>query len=146
MSELSASKPNLADFCCGPTTKKPPHGANAPTVECLASIVNLPGVVVYQRVVTADEKIHYTYISDGCRELFGASAETILSNPDALLERHSAEYKTKFRERLVAASRSLTTWDVEASIVASDGPTKYTHANAPPERQADGSVLWTGKI
>ena len=106
----------------------------------------MPGVVVYQRVVTTDEKIHYTYISDGCRELFGASAETILTDPDALLERHSAEYKTKFRERLVAASQALTTWDVEASIVASDGQKKYTHAIAQPERQADGSVLWTGII
>ena len=29
----------------------------------LASLASLPGVVVYQRVVTPDEKIRYTYIS-----------------------------------------------------------------------------------
>ena len=118
----------------------------APSAECLASIANLPGLVIYQRVVTPDEKIHYTYISDGCRDLFGVSAQTILSDPDALLQRHSDEYKIKFHERLVEASKSLTTWDVEASIVANDGSKKYTHAIARPERQSDGSVLWTGII
>jgi diguanylate cyclase (GGDEF)-like protein len=117
-----------------------------PSAECLSVLAGLPGVVVYQRVVTPDEQIRYTYISEGCRDLFGASAEQILSDPDALLDRHSADYKAKFRERLVKASKALTTWDVEASIVDRDGRKKYTHAIAKPERQSDGSVLWTGII
>src|SRR5581483_11566245 len=70
----------------------------------------------------------------------------IISNPDALLGTHSDEYKAKFKERLIAASKSLATWNVEASIVGKDGSKKYTHAIARPERQDDGSVLWTGII
>jgi len=114
--------------------------------ECVAALARLPGVVVYQRVVTPDEDIFYTYISEGCRDLFGVSPEQILSNPEALFGRHSDEYKAKFKERLIAASRSLTVWDVEASIVSKDGRKKYTHAIARPEKQPDGSVLWTGVI
>ena len=114
--------------------------------ECVAALARLPGVVVYQRVVTADEDIFYTYISEGCRDLFGVSPEQILSDPEALFGRHSDEYKAKFKERLVAASKSLTVWDVEASLVSKDGRKKYTHAIARPEKQADGSVLWTGVI
>ena len=37
-------------------------------------------------------------------------------------------------------------WDVEAEIVTRDGKRKYTHAIARPQKQADGSVLWTGVI
>jgi diguanylate cyclase (GGDEF)-like protein len=103
-------------------------------------------VVVYQRVVTPDEKIRYTYISEGAQDIFGVSPAEILSDPEALFGRHSDEYKAKFRERLLAASKALTTWDVEASIVTRDGRKKYTHAIARPERQPDGSVLWTGII
>ncbi len=114
--------------------------------QCFASLSGLPGVVVYQRVVTPDEQIRYTYISEGARDLFGVSPGEILSDPEALFGRHSDEYKAKFRERLLAASKSLTTWDVEASIVTRDGRKKYTHAIARPERQPDGSVLWTGII
>ena len=47
---------------------------------------------------------------------------------------------------VLAASKSLTPWDVEASIVSRDGSKKYTHAIAKPEKQPDGSVLWTGII
>ena len=112
----------------------------------VASLSTLPGVVLYQRVVTPDEQIRYTYISEGARELFGVSPEEIVSDPHALFGCHSAEYSAMFRERLLAASRSLSIWDVEASIVARDGRKKYTHAIARPERKPDGSVVWTGLI
>src|SRR5712672_2969999 len=110
------------------------------------ALAKLPGVVIYQRLVTPDGQIRYTYISEGARELFGVSAEEIISDPKALFSCHSADYSAKFRERLLAASKSLTSWVVEASIVSRDGRKKYTHAIAQPERQADGSVLWTGVI
>jgi diguanylate cyclase (GGDEF)-like protein len=105
----------------------------------------IPGVV-YQRVVKPDGEIRYTYISDGARDLFGASPEEILADPDALFKTHGPEYKAKFRERLLAASKALTIWDVEATLVTPNGRKKYTHAIARPTRQVDGSVLWTGVI
>src|SRR3979490_1888472 len=110
------------------------------------ALAKLPGVVIYQRLVTPDGQIRYTYISGGPRELFGVSAEEIISDPKALFSCHSADYSAKFKERLLAASKSLTSWDVEASIVSRDGRKKYTHAIAQPERKPDGSVLWTGVI
>jgi diguanylate cyclase (GGDEF)-like protein len=114
--------------------------------ERFAALVSaIPGVV-YQRVVTPDSQIRYTYISEGARDLFGVSPEEILSNPEALFKTHSPDYKAKFRERLLAASKSLTMWDVEATLVTPDGRKKYTHALARPTRQEDGSVLWTGVI
>jgi diguanylate cyclase (GGDEF)-like protein len=110
------------------------------------ALAKLPGVVIYQRLVTPDGDVRYTYISEGARELFGVSAAEILSDPKALFSCHSADYSAKFKERLLAASKTLTSWDVEASIVTRDGRKKYTHAIAQPTRKADGSVLWTGII
>ena len=106
---------------------------------------SLPGVV-YQRRVNPDGDIRYTYISESAKELFGVSAEEILSNPKALFSTYAPEYGERFRERLLQASKDLTKWDVEASIVMPDGTQKYTHAIATPDRQEDGSVLWTGVI
>lgn len=106
---------------------------------------SLPGVV-YQRRVSPDGDIRYTYISESAKELFGVSAEEILSNPKALFSTYSPEYGDSFRDRLLQASKDLTKWDVEASIVMPDGALKYTHAIATPDRQEDGSVLWTGVI
>ena len=116
------------------------------TNEFFTALAKLPGVVLYQRVVTPDERIYYSYISEGARDIFGVSAEEILSNPDALFSTHGSDYREKFRERLLTASKSLTTWDVEASLVTRDGRKKYTHAIARPDRKPDGSVVWTGII
>jgi len=112
----------------------------------VASLSGLPGIVLYQRVVTPEGQIRYIYISEGALDLFGVSPEEIVSDPNALFGCHSPEYSAMFRERLLTASKSLSIWDVEASIVARDGRKKYTHAIARPERKSDGSVLWTGII
>ena len=106
---------------------------------------SLPGVV-YQRVVKANGDISYTYISESAIDIFGISAEEILSNPNALFDSYSPEYREKFRNRLIKASKEMTKWDVEASIILPDGSIRYTHAIASPRKQSDGSVLWTGVI
>ena len=110
-----------------------------------ALAANIPGVV-YQRMVTPDGEIRYTYISDGAKELFGVSPEKILSDPNALFDCHGERYRETFRENLLEASRDLKMWDVEASIVTKDGERKFTHAIARPHRNADGTVLWDGVI
>ena len=105
----------------------------------------IPGVV-YQRAVTPDEQIRYTYISDGAEDLFGVSPQEILEDPNALFDCHGEGYRETFRDRLLEASKKLEIWDVEATISARDGSTKYTHAIAKPLKQADGTVVWNGVI
>ncbi|MGL4243504.1 MAG: putative bifunctional diguanylate cyclase/phosphodiesterase, partial [Beijerinckiaceae bacterium] len=105
----------------------------------------IPGVI-YQRVVSPDGQIRYAYISENAFDLFGVTAQKILSDPEALFAHYGAEYRSTFRQKLIEASRDLTLWDVEATIQRPDGQVRYTHAIARPNRQADGSVVWTGVI
>ncbi|MGI9508497.1 MAG: sensor histidine kinase [Geminicoccaceae bacterium] len=106
---------------------------------------NIPGVV-YQRVVRPNGDIKYTYISDAAKDLFGVAPEEILSNPQALFDCHGPDYYATFRDRLLAASRNLKLWDVEATIITREGTRKFTHALARPHKEADGSVVWNGVI
>ncbi len=108
-------------------------------------VANVPGVV-YQRKVTPEGEIFYTYISDGAKDLFGLTPEEVLADSQALFNCHGPEYREGFRERLLASSKTLSLWDVEAQIITAKGETKYTHAIARPHREADGSVLWDGII
>ncbi len=105
----------------------------------------IPGVV-YQRLVTPDGDIRYTYISEGAKDLFGVPAEEVMADPQALFDCHGPEYRATFRERLLEASRKLEMWDVEAQIITRDGEEKWTHAIARPHRLPNGSVLWDGVI
>ena len=106
---------------------------------------SIPGVV-YQRIVTPDGDIRYTYISEGARDLFGVSPEEILKDPNALFDIFTPEYHATFREKLLTAARGLKMWDVEASIITREGQRKYTHAIARPSKQEDGSVVFDGVI
>ncbi len=105
----------------------------------------IPGVV-YQRIVKMDGDIRYTFLSDGARELFGVEPADVIENPDVLFRTYSKDYRKTFRARLLKASKTLTKWDVEATINLPDGSTRTTHAIARPEALPDGSVLWTGVI
>ena len=105
----------------------------------------IPGVV-YQRLVSPDGQIRYTYISESAYDLFGVTAERILGDPEALFQHYGPEYRKHFRQRLLDASRDMTLWDVEAEINRPDGQKRYTHALARPHKEPDGSVLWTGVI
>ena len=118
------------------------HSADERFTSLAASI---PGVV-YQRLVTPEGHIRYTYISEGVRDLFGVAPEEVLADPQALFNRHDPSYAATFRERLLSASRTLEMWDVEATIISRDGKQKHTHAIARPHQQRDGSVLWNGVI
>ncbi|MGI9417014.1 MAG: sensor histidine kinase [Geminicoccaceae bacterium] len=106
---------------------------------------NIPGVV-YQRVVRPNGDIRYTYISDAAKDLFGVAPDEILSNPQALFDCHGPDYYATFHDRLLAASRTMQLWDVEATIITRDGTRKFTHAIARPHKEADGSVVWNGVI
>jgi diguanylate cyclase (GGDEF)-like protein/PAS domain S-box-containing protein len=106
---------------------------------------SIPGVV-YQRRVRPDGDIRYTYISDSAGDLFGVSAEKIIADPEALFQHYGPEYRKTFRERLIKASQDMQMWDVEATVIRPDGTKRFTHAIARPNREADGSVLWTGVI
>jgi signal transduction histidine kinase len=110
-----------------------------------ALAASIPGVV-YQRRVSPDGEIRYTYISEGAYDLFGVPAEEILADPKALFACHGPSYREDFRERLLEASKTMTIWDVEAEIISRDGKRKWTHAIARPKRMPDGSVLWDGVI
>ncbi len=116
------------------------------TDRSLASLsASIPGVV-YQRAVHPDGEIRYTYISENAEDLFGVTSERILNDPEALFRHYSPEYRQSFRQKLLKASEEMTLWDVEATILRPDGETRYTHAIARPQREDDGSVLWTGVI
>ncbi len=110
-----------------------------------ALAATVPGVI-YQRVVTPEGSIRYSYISENAYDLFGVSAQTILTNPEALFAHYGKEYRETFRQKLLQASRDMSLWDVEATIQRPDGEVRYTHAIARPTREPDGSVVWTGVI
>src|SRR5436189_45550 len=76
-----------------------PEGALG-SADGFSALAKLPGVVIYQRLVSPAGSVRYTYISEGAADLFGVSPEEIISDPQALFSCHSQEYSARFKERL----------------------------------------------
>ena len=106
---------------------------------------NIPGVV-YQRTVSPEGEIRYSYISKAAEDLFGVSPDEIINNSTALFDTYGPDYRKNFSERLIQASREMTMWDVEATIIDREGQKKFTHAIARPSKRPDGYVVWDGVI
>lgn len=106
---------------------------------------NIPGVV-YQRTVSPEGEIRYSYISKAAKDLFGISPDEIINNSTALFDTYGPDYRKDFNARLIQASRDMTMWDVEATIIDQEGRKKFTHAIARPSKRADGYVVWDGVI
>ena len=106
---------------------------------------NLPGVVL-QRVVRPDGTVRYTYISDGCKDLYGLSADEIMSDTSRLWSLYAPGVAEAFAKGLVQASRTLSVHDFEGAFVTAAGERKWARAISRPRRLADGSVLWDGIV
>ncbi len=105
---------------------------------------NTPGMV-YQFVLRPDGTIHWPFISEGCREIYGVGPEEIHADPELTFRAVSPSELTAMRQAMERSAADLSPFEWEGSLLSNtSSPTKWIHAAARPERLPDGSVLWDG--
>jgi PAS domain S-box-containing protein len=118
----------------------------AETRELLASITrNAPGVL-FRRVLTADRKVHFTYVSDGVEALFGVQPDEILADARAVLDRIHPEDAARLDEAMRRSAESLSPWVMEHRIIRRDGKLRWVQGVSLPQRREDGAVVWDGFV
>jgi PAS domain S-box-containing protein len=105
----------------------------------------VPGVV-YQYVIEADGRRYYSFISEGCRELFGIDAAELTSgSQDQILATVAPEARPALLRSVEDSRRSLGPWlHVFHSRSAAGG--RWIRGSARPHRLADGSTVWNGML
>jgi PAS domain S-box-containing protein len=104
---------------------------------------NLPGVV-FQRRLTSDGRLVYTYVSPGMRELYGVEPEKVIADSSAFLQVLPAEERDRFLAALKHSARTLSPMDLELRVVSADGGTQWQRTISHPFRQESGEVVWDG--
>jgi len=114
--------------------------------DLIQAIANgVPGVV-YQFVIEADGRRYYSFISEGCRELFGIdAAEVTAGGQDRILATVEPEARTALLRSIEESRRSLGPWlHVFHSRSAEGG--RWIRGSARPHRVANGSTVWNGML
>jgi len=106
----------------------------------------VPGVV-YQFVTQPGGHWHFGYISKGIESLYGVSAEAAYQNHDLLMQCIvDDEVRAIHLASIKQAARNLSPWEHEYRIKTPQGVLKWVRAQATPQLQQNGSVVWSGLI
>ena len=115
-------------------------------IDLIQAIANgVPGVV-YQFVIEADGRRYYSFISEGCQELFGIdAAEVTAGSHDRILATVAPEARTALLRSIDESRRSLGPWlHVFHSRSAEGG--RWIRGSARPHRLANGGIVWNGML
>ena len=105
----------------------------------------VPGVV-YQLLVKSTGEWQFLYVSQGIHRLYGVTVEEALRDHLAITDCILPERRAAHRESVESATADLRFWEHEHQIMTPMGQLKWVRAQALPQRQADGSVLWNGVL
>ncbi len=128
------------------TQRKRTEAALRDTEKRLRAIAaNMPGMV-FQRVLRADDRLDFTYVSEGCRTVLGRDPEDLLADPDAFLQVLSAEQRQQFLAGLRASARSTEPFEEELAVADSRGHRRWLRGLSRPSLREDGDVVWDGVL
>ncbi len=105
---------------------------------------NLPGMI-YQMQLEQDGPIAFSYVSPGCREIFGIAPEAFMERADLIWDMTEEEDIAGFEQSIIESARTLHPWDFTWRVKVSDR-IKWLRGNARPELKADGTILWDGLL
>ena len=105
---------------------------------------NLPGGMIYQVVALPDGTRHFSYISEGVRNLHGLEPDDVMKNPSLLYGQiHEADraYVAEEEERTI---KEGIPFDVESRFCMPAGKVRWSRFVSRPRKMADGSVIGDG--
>ncbi|MGE0095266.1 MAG: PAS domain-containing protein [Alphaproteobacteria bacterium] len=112
--------------------------------ELLRSITSsIPGNV-YRRIVHADGRISYPFVSWGLLPIYGLDPKGEMADVGRFIEMTHPDDRAAYEEAFARSERDLTAFDLVRRLVLPSGETKWIHGVAIPKRHANGDVVWDG--
>ncbi len=105
----------------------------------------VPGVI-YQFRHDPDGRSSFPFASQGLRELFGITPQSVLNDAEPFFRCIHPEDMPILRAAFRTSARTLAPWDQEFRVVLPARGLRWLHGRAQPQRLDDGSVLWHGFI
>ena len=126
------------------TERKRLENERAEALERLTKIASrLPGMV-FQYLLRADGSSCFPFASDAMHDIFRISPEQVRLDASALLAVVHPDDAAGVVASLHMSASTLTIWRHGFRIKFNDGTVRWLLANAMPQREREGAVLWHG--
>ena len=110
-------------------------------LQTLAS--NIPGII-YTLVQHFEDNATFEYISFGCLDLLELIPEKVLENPLLFFSQIHTDDRAGCYETAKQSAQTLKPFSYEWRLVTPSGKLKWVQANARPEPQENGDIVWHG--
>lgn len=102
--------------------------------------------MIYQFRLLPDRTTQIPYASEHIQDLFGLTVADVEQDASAFLALVHPEDFKYFVALSNESAAHLTPWSCEFRICHPDGSIRWCYGNSTPEKEPDGSVLWTGYV
>lgn len=104
---------------------------------------NLNGMV-FQRIVSPDGKVRYSYVNEGVRRIAGLEPEDMMADANLFLDCVVPEDREAFQAALERGGRVLEPVELDVRLISHTGETRWLRSWSRPRRLEDGTVIWDG--
>lgn len=126
------------------TERKRLENERTEALERLTKIASRVPGVVFQYLLRIDGSSCFPFASDAMRDIFRVSPEQVRSDASTLLALIHADDIDGVVASLKTSAHTLTAWRHGFRVKFDDGTVRWLLANAMPQREVDGAVLWHG--
>ena len=109
------------------------------------TVNNAPGML-FQYRVGADGVASFTFVSDGCREIFDCDPQDALADAGVITGLVAEEDRAGFEASIVEAVLAVQPWRWQGTSVRPDGERRWLQGMSRPQRLPDGSTLFDGML
>ena len=106
---------------------------------------NVPGTI-YQLCQSKRGKLYFSYISQGCQNLFEFTPQIMIENSELFFDLLQPQERDRFLETLENSSKTLQPWELEFCITTRSRKQKWLKGSSKPEKRNNGDILWDGII
>jgi diguanylate cyclase (GGDEF)-like protein/PAS domain S-box-containing protein len=103
-------------------------------------------VLLFQFRVRADGTPHFPFVSRAIEQVLALTPAEVVADAQVLLNRVHRDDKEVMRISTQLSALNLTAWKQEFRIVLRSGAVLWVFGDSMPQRQHDGSTIWTGSI
>jgi PAS domain S-box-containing protein len=100
--------------------------------------------IVHQVRFDAQQRLYFSYISEGVSKIYEIDAQTVLDDADRLLRLVHPDDAATMAAVTAAAFETNARWTLEYRVLPASGNLRWVRGTAEPNRLPDGTVEWNG--